>query len=92
MLDNSLSAAVIGERLRLTREALRLNQREFCERTGLKTSAYNKYEKGVKRPSVDAAIVLCEYYGLTLEWIFRGDQSRLPNDLVNGIAALRRRS
>lgn len=79
----------IGNRLQLTREALGLTQRQFAQDAGLKPSAYNQYETGYKKPSVDAANALCDRYKLTLDWIFRGDASGIPYETAHTIQPLR---
>jgi transcriptional regulator with XRE-family HTH domain len=88
-LNGPYSDAAIGERLRFTREALGLQQNEFCERAGISTSAYNGYEMGDKRPSIEFGIALCNAWQLTLDWIYRDDNSGLRYDLAEAIKALR---
>src|SRR5262245_39561537 len=58
----------LGERLKLTREALGLAQVDLCRRTGISTQAWNNYERGAKRISVDNAIRLRERLGIPLDW------------------------
>ncbi len=79
------STARIGERLRATRTAMSVSQQDFADRAGLGQSAYNQVETGKKRPSVDTALALCETYGLTLDWIYRGDGSGLPYRLWDAL-------
>lgn len=76
-------------RLLLTRQALGLAQGVFAERAGLAQNTYNQYEMAKKRPSIDNAIALCETYSLTLDWIYRGDNSGLPLRLWDAIKSLR---
>ena len=33
---------------------------------------------GKKRIGLDSALLLCERYGVTLDWIYRGDYGSLP--------------
>jgi antitoxin component HigA of HigAB toxin-antitoxin module len=33
---------------------------------------------GKKRLGLDSALLLCERYGVTLDWIYRGDYGSLP--------------
>ena len=77
------SLAAIGQRLKLTREALELSQVELCRRAKLATNAYNQYETGKTRPAVENAIAICETFQLTLDWIYRGDPSGLRYDLAD---------
>lgn len=81
--------AAIGKRLEITRQVLGLAQNVFCERAGIATNTYNQYERGKKRPSIENAISLCETYGLTLDWIYRGDPSGLRYETADAIKALR---
>ncbi len=82
--DRSVSA--IASRLILTRKALGLNQLQFGKRAGIPDNTYNQYEKARGRPSLDFAFRLCDTYGLTLDWIYFGDPSKLPYDLAMAIA------
>jgi transcriptional regulator with XRE-family HTH domain len=78
----------IGERLRLTRDAMRRAQNDFAAGAGIAVNTYNQYERGHFQPRIENAIKLCRAYRLTLDWIYLGDASGLPFDLVNKIRAL----
>ena len=82
------SAQDIGRRLRHTREVLGLNQREFAMRANLKENRYNQYETGVRPLTIEAALSICEQYGVTLDWLYRGDRSTLPHRLAIDIARI----
>lgn len=86
--DDSLEA--IGMRLKLTRQVTGLQQNEFCERAGIAANAYNQYEKAKKRISLDNALALCKAYGLTLDWIYRGDPGGLRHETAEAIKSLYR--
>lgn len=79
----------VAARLMLTRQALGLAQNEFADRAGLASNTYNQYEKATNMPSLDAAHKLCDAYGLTLDWIYRGDPSNLRYALADAIKAIR---
>lgn len=81
--------AAIGRRLALTRQVIGVQQNEFCERARIATNTYNQYERGKKRPSLENALKLCETYGLTLDWIYRGDPSALRYSMADAIKALK---
>jgi transcriptional regulator with XRE-family HTH domain len=74
--------ADVAFRLRLTREALGMEQSEFADRAGIARNAYNQYEQAQRIPRLDIAIKICETYGLTLDWIFRGNLSGVPFNLA----------
>lgn len=75
------SNAEISRRLVATREALGIGQAELCRRTGIRTNTYNQWEGGF-RPGLDGALALCAALGYTLDWIYRGDPSGLPERLA----------
>lgn len=78
----------LAARLRLTREAFGLNQKAFAERAGLQGNTYTQYETAINKPSLDAACDIADAYGLTLDWIYRGDASALPMKLGDSLRAL----
>lgn len=86
--EDELDPIPVGQRLRLTREALRLTQREFASRAGIATNTYGQYETGARLISPKRAIELCEQYGLSLDWIYRGEPGELPYKLAAAIKAL----
>jgi len=45
-------------------------------------------EAGENLPNIYDMIRLCDRYGLTLEWIYRGDMSGVRNDLASKILIL----
>ena len=78
----------VGMRLRLTRNALGMDQGEFGARAGLKPARYNQIEMGVNLPSIDAALRLIDTYHLTLDWIYTGDTHGLRRSTEQAIMAL----
>ena len=90
--SEGLDAAAVGERLRLTRHALDKKQGDFARSDGIERNTYNQYETGVNKISTDMAHKLCDAYaeyGLTFDWIYRGDPSGLRTSLAEAIRALR---
>lgn len=75
----------VAERLRVSREALKLSQATLCRTTGISTAAWNNAETGDARIGVDNAILLCQATGLTLDWVYRGVRSGLPHPLNEAI-------
>jgi transcriptional regulator with XRE-family HTH domain len=80
--------AAIGRRLLLTRKVFDLNQKEFSKRANVGNSAYNQFENGVQRPSIESATALCDTYHLTLDWIYLGDMRGLRHETATAILAL----
>lgn len=80
--------AEVGNRLRLVRRVLDLNQGEFGERAGIQRSTYSQIENGERLPSIESAIALCDAYRISLDWIFRGQPGDMSIKLWDGIRAL----
>lgn len=78
----------IAARLRHTRRALGVNQRQFAKRANLRQNRYNQYESGARALTIDAAQKICSEYSVTLDWLFRGDRSMLPHHLAIEIARI----
>lgn len=86
MLNGDTSLRAIGLRIIATREALGLNQATFARLAGLSPQAMNNYERGLQRPALDQAIMLCRTHGCTLDWIYLGDRSGLPGRILEKLA------
>lgn len=81
--DRSLRTVdAISGRLKQTRLAMGLTQVAFAGGAGVAANTYNQWEKGKQRPDLDQAQALCDAYGLTLDWVYRGDASGLPYNLA----------
>jgi len=72
----------IGLRLQAVRECLSdANQKEWAEKMGYNPTQYNNWEKGTRRIPVDSAERLCNKFGLTLDYIYRGRVDGLSENL-----------
>lgn len=78
----------VGERLRLVRQVLDLGQGEFARRAKIEPNTYNQIELGIKMPSIETAIALCDAHKISLDWIFRGEPGDMSVRLFDGIRAL----
>jgi hypothetical protein len=73
---------IIGPRLEQTREALGLSAAQLCRRIDCAQNRWSQYESGERPITLDIAERLCNEFGLTLDWIYRGDRSGLPQRLI----------
>lgn len=74
----------IGERLAQLRSAMSEPQKKsWALKHGFQVTQYQHWEKGSRRIPIDAAERLCDRYGLTLDWIYRGRADGLPASLRN---------
>lgn len=70
----------IGQRLASVRKAFSdLSQGAWAEKHGFNPTQWNNWEKGVRRIPVEAAERLCETYGLTLDFVYRGRRDGLAD-------------
>lgn len=76
----------IGQRLEATRKAFSdLSQKAWAEKHGFNHTQYNNWETGSRRIPVEAAEKLCELYGLTLDFVYRGKRNGLPENLLKSL-------
>ena len=69
----------LGSRLAVTREALGLSAAELCKRIDCKPNRWSQYESGDRRITLEIADRLCDEFGLSLDWIYRGNRAFLPD-------------
>ena len=81
----------IGRRIALAREALGLDQGEFAAGVGKRQSTCSGWETGSRPPGLPIAHSLCDKYGLTLDFIYRGVTAGLPGDLETKLRLLKLR-
>jgi DNA-binding XRE family transcriptional regulator len=86
-MQTRVDAVEIGRRLKATRDALGLTGTEFARRARIAQNAYSQYETGRRLLTVTVAMRLCTVYGLSMDWLFRGDPSSLPYALAGKIMA-----
>ena len=68
----------IGLRLTAVRKGFSdLNQKEWAAKHNFSVTQYNNWENGTRRITVDEAERLCDIYGLTLDFIYRGRRDGL---------------
>lgn len=69
----------LGKRLQLTREALQLSAADLCRRIDCKPNRWSQYESGERRITLEIADRLCDEFGVSLDWIYRGNRALLPD-------------
>jgi transcriptional regulator with XRE-family HTH domain len=87
-MNTGRSAADIAWRLRATLKALGMTQAEFARRCGFDPPKVNNWIQGTAIPSLPNAHIICDHLPVTLDWIYRGDASKLPGDLQAKLAAI----
>jgi transcriptional regulator with XRE-family HTH domain len=82
MADGGKSPADIGKRIVMLREALGHNQGAFARLVDISQPALANYESGLRRPELDKAFLIVAKTGVTLDWLYLGDRSGLPQRLL----------
>ena len=78
----------MGIRIAATRLALGLarpvKMRKAIGRPGRPVGAntYSQWEAGTRRPNLEDMMRLCDRFGVTLDWIYRGNMATLPQTLI----------
>lgn len=74
----------VGRRLVRLAEALELNGAEIARRTDnqIRPSRWTEYTKGSRLITVENALELHRLCGVTLDYIYRGDESGLPQSVT----------
>ena len=84
--DTSLK--YVGLRLELFRKALGKRQVDLANEHGWSQQKWGQWENGKRNPNTSDMIELAERYGVTLDYIYRGDMARLPEWMEKRIRAL----
>jgi transcriptional regulator with XRE-family HTH domain len=77
----------MGQRLFALRLELSLTQKEFAKALGASLRTYHYYEKGQNQCSAQAMAILCETFGVDLNWFVSGFESADECSDVQRIAA-----
>ena len=72
----------VGLRLRAARLALGLQQKEICEAVNVAESRYSQWENGKNLLDPTVAILLGDLYGITMDYLYRGDLSSMQHSLA----------
>ena len=62
---------------------LDLKPKDVCRDTGIKPNLLSMHLNGERPLTLNAALLIAHTYGVTLDWIFRGDPSGLPERLAD---------
>lgn len=77
----------IGYRLEALRETTGLSKKDYAALLGVNYTRYINWESGHRRLLPDEAIVFCEKFGVTLDFIYRGIEAQLPHSLMMALSS-----
>ena len=80
------SAIEVGRRLKSLRKAFGMKQAALCRLTGISPQAWNNAETGDNLLTVPNAVEVCRVTGVTMDWIYRGQITALPSNLLAALA------
>ncbi len=82
------SPEYVAKRLQLFRKSLGMRQVDLARELGWSQQKWGQWEKARRTPNIPDMIELAERYGVTLDYIYRGDMSRLPEWMAKKIREL----
>lgn len=81
----AMSDDAVGRRLKALREALDLSPSEMADTLGIERTYWTRYEKGRQGLSDSVAALLVLRFGVTLDFLIMGDDSKLPVSIFEKI-------
>jgi transcriptional regulator with XRE-family HTH domain len=82
MISDREFRMAVGERLKRLRLAFGRSQQDVADKLDVGATAISNYEKGDRAIDPYDALKLKMAYGAPLEWLYGGDESTLPDRLV----------
>ena len=73
---------VFHEKLKYLREHQELSQKDLCNRLGLPTSTYNRYESGETQPNLIILKLIANFFDVTVDYLL-DNQVFTDNELVD---------
>lgn len=78
-----------GKRLKALRKQAEKTQEQVAEAVGLEPGTISRIERGVKGMSIDSLLMFSEIYGVSTDYILKGDQPVTSSDaLLEELGAL----
>ena len=71
-----------GKRLKALRKQAEKTQEQVAEAVGLEPGTISRIERGMKGMSIDSLLMFSEIYGVSTDYILKGDKSVAPSDEI----------
>lgn len=62
----------VADRIQNLRKTKGISQEELADKVGVSRQAVSKWEGGQSTPDVEKIIILCDYFGVTTDYLLRG--------------------
>lgn len=80
----------IGHRLMLLRCSVGLRPAQIADMLGIERTSWSRFEGGRRPITEHVAALLCERFGVTLDFLILGRWDRLPLDMAEKMRAIER--
>ena len=64
----------LGNHIRTNRRRMNLTQEQLAETLGVSRQAVSKWEAGQSVPDIDKIVLICDYFGVTTDYILRNEE------------------
>ncbi len=71
-----------GKRLKALRKQVGKTQEQIAEAVGLEPGTISRIERGAKGMSIDSLLMFSEIYGVSTDYILKGDETMTPSDAL----------
>ena len=71
-----------GKRLKTLRKQAEKTQEQVAEAVGLEPGTISRIERGAKGMSIDSLLMFSEIYGVSTDYIMKGDNTMTPSDKI----------
>lgn len=65
----------LGDRIKIIRQELKLNQKEFARRIGVAATTMNNYEREEREPPIKILIAISKLSRRSLDWLLLGEDN-----------------
>lgn len=83
-----LAALTPGQRLTLTRKAVKLRQEDVADLCKITRSRYANWETDYRSPDAGELLKFFDMYDISLDWIFRGKMTLMSQEMRDKIIAI----
>ena len=86
-LQDDTSPTAIGNRLAMIKRAYGLTQQQFADRIGVTQGAISGWLTGYRHLGLQSALVICDEFNVTLDYLYRGESGGLTVSTLNMLEA-----
>lgn len=77
-----------GSRIIELRKSLKLSQTDVAEKVGIHKNVLGKYEREEVKPSIDVALKIAEFFGVSLDYLVGKVNAELDPDVTERILVI----